>query len=137
MKFLYGENVDDLELRVSKATEFYILACELTNGVLTFPHEGYQKLILPKKYKNQLLYEVQDSPLGSCYLGLDKTRSKLKKFYWHHMPTDLINYIRERRNKLHSIPESQFNSPKSYKVPLKPRRTREHLNVSLSTFVVR
>ena len=94
MKFLYGENVDDLELRVSKATEFYILACELTNGVLTFPHEGYQKLILPKKYKNQLLYEVQDSPLGSCYLGLDKTRSKLKKFYWHHMPTDLINYIR-------------------------------------------
>ena len=29
------------------------------------------------------------------HLGLDKTRSKLKKFWWHRMPTDLINYIRE------------------------------------------
>ena len=116
MKFLYGENADDQELHVDKATEFYILACDLTNGVLTFTHEGYQKLVLPKKYRDQLLYEVHDSPFGGGHLGLDKTRSKLKKFYWHHMPTDLVNYIRE-------CPECQFNSPKSYKVPLKPRRT--------------
>ena len=81
MKFLYGENADDQELHVNKATEFYILACELTNGVLTFTHEGYQKLVLPKKYRDQLLYEVHDSPLGGGHLGLDKTRSKLKKFY--------------------------------------------------------
>ena len=54
MKFLYGENVDDHELRVDKATEFYILACELTNGVLTFTREGFQKLVLPKKYRDQL-----------------------------------------------------------------------------------
>ena len=95
MKFFLGEDMTDEELRINKATEFYILSCDLTNGVLTFAHEGYQKIILPKKYRKTLLYEVHDSPLGGGHLGLDKTRSKLKKFYWHHMPTDLINYIRQ------------------------------------------
>ena len=105
MKFLYGENIDDSELRVDKATEFYIMQCELTNGVLTFSHEGYQKLILPKKHRDALLYEVHDSPLGGGHLGLDKTRSKLRKFYWYHMPTDVITYIKQ-------CPECQFSSPK-------------------------
>ena len=85
--------MEDEELRVNKATEFYILACELTNGVLTFTHEGYQKVILPKKYLNELLLEVHDSPFGGGHLGLDKTRSKLRKFYLHEEKRNLIRYI--------------------------------------------
>ena len=63
MKFLYGENADDHELLVDKATTFYILAFVLTNGVLIFTHECYQKLVLPEKYRHQLLYEVHNFPL--------------------------------------------------------------------------
>ena len=96
--------------------------CELTSGVLTFIHEGHQKIILPKKYRSELLREVHNSALGGGHFGIAKTHSKMRKFYWHHMPVDVINYIRE-------CPECQLASQKHHRIPLTPRRTTQAFEI--------
>ena len=49
----------------------------------------YKQLVLPPKFRSDMIYWAHDHPIGS-HFGLKKTLNKIqKKYYWPRMFTDI------------------------------------------------
>ena len=61
------------------------------NGTLYYTPGGQSKrLIIPPKYMNDLIAEFHDSPFGG-HFGMQKTLSRITKFYWWRGITQQVN----------------------------------------------
>lgn len=70
----------------------------IENGVLykkNIAHMGHDKLlVVPKRLRNEILFECHDSPLSGAHLGFSKTFFKIKsRYYWPHMVKDTEKYV--------------------------------------------
>ena len=94
----YFENLSNTDYQMDRATQFYFMNCEIWNGVMTFTHEGQQKVVLPLKFRQSMLYEAHSSATSGGHFGYKRSLYKIRKSFWFLMHRDMKSFIEQCKN---------------------------------------
>uniref|UniRef100_A0A914HZ71 RNA-directed DNA polymerase n=1 Tax=Globodera rostochiensis TaxID=31243 RepID=A0A914HZ71_GLORO len=65
------------------------------SGILFFKEEGLRpRIFVPASLRPLVFDSFHSSPLGGGHMNMKKTLRKCRKYFWHRMHADIVNWVR-------------------------------------------